>query len=170
VSLGRVTATAIEPIIAFRGFTACEIDAAAASMRACGQARFPERCSGHALFRPMTAPDTRTQDDLLAVMHRLHGERSAQEPRKQPPLPGTDRHVAGARNLPPPATLPDRADADEMLARLSQLPVEQREVLVLVVLEGLPYADIAALLDVPIGTVMSRLHCAREGMRDSDDR
>jgi RNA polymerase sigma-70 factor (ECF subfamily) len=183
-----------------------------------GKAGLPECRAGQALFRPMTAPDTHTQDDLLvllprlrryarvltadlrradelvletltsasrwrsppapwpqlrhglfAVMHRLHGERSAEEPRKQPPLPGTDRHAAGARELPPPATLPDRADADEILARLSGLPVEQREVLVLVVLEGLPYADIAVLLDVPIGTVMSRLRCAREAMRDSDD-
>ena len=53
---------------------------------------------------------------------------------------------------------------------LSQLPVDQREVLALFVLEGLPYADIAALLGVPIGTVMSRLRCARTGMRDGDDR
>jgi RNA polymerase sigma-70 factor (ECF subfamily) len=219
VPLGQVTAKAIEPIIAFRGFTACEIDAAATSMRAYGQAGLPERRSGVCALRPMTAPDTPSQGDLLlllprlrryarvltadlrradelvletlsqasgrrsppapwpqlrhrlfAIMHRLHGERSAQKPREQAPLPGTDRHAAGARGLPPPAALPDRADADEMLARLSQLPVEEREVLVLVVLEGLPYADTAALLDVPIGTVMSRLRCAREGMRESDNR
>ncbi len=107
---------------------------------------------------------------LFAVMHRLHGERSAREPREQPPLPGIDRRAAGVQVPAPPATLLDRADADEMLARLSRLPVEEREVLVLVVLEGLPYADIAALLDVPIGTVLSRLRCAREAMRDSDDR
>jgi RNA polymerase sigma-70 factor (ECF subfamily) len=213
-SLGRVTATAIEPIIAFRGFTACEIDAAAASVRAVGKPAFRRAARAmHSSF-PMTAPDTPTQDELLlllprlrryarvltadlrradqhvletltsgrwspptrwpqlrhrlfAVMHRLHRERSAQEPRKQRALLGVDRHVAGARELPPPATLLDRADADEMLARLSRLPVEQREVLVLVVLEGLAYADIAALLDVPIGTVMSRLRGAREGMRST---
>jgi RNA polymerase sigma-70 factor (ECF subfamily) len=98
-------------------------------------------------------------------MHRLHREWLAREPRKQPRLLGADRQAAGAQELPPPATLLDRVDADGMLARLSRLPVEQREVLVLVVLEGLPYAEIADLLDVQIGTVMSRLHCAREGMR-----
>jgi RNA polymerase sigma-70 factor (ECF subfamily) len=102
---------------------------------------------------------------LFAVMHRLHAEWLPQAPRKQPRLLGADRHAADARELPPPATLFDRTDADEMLTRLSQLPVEQREVLVLVVLEGLPYAEIADLLDVQIGTVMSRLRCAREGMR-----
>jgi RNA polymerase sigma factor (sigma-70 family) len=210
----RGSATAIEPIIDFCGFTVCEIDAAAASMRICGRAGFPERCSRYARFRPMTAPDTPTQDNLLAllprlrryarlltadlrradelvletlsrasgrwsspapwprlrhrlfaVMHRLHAEWLSQEPRKQPRLFGADRQAAGAQELPAPATLLDRVDADGMLARLSRLPVEQREVLALVVLEGLPYAEIADLLDVPIGTVMSRLRCAREGMR-----
>ena len=183
------------------------------------KAGLPERRSGRALFRPMSAPDMPTQAELLlllprlrryarvltadqrradelvretltrssgrpsppapwpqlrhrlfAVMHHLHAERSPQEPRKQPPVPGADRHAADAQELPPPATLLDRADADEMLVRLSRLPVEQREVLVLVVLEELPYAEIAALLEVQIGTVMSRLRCAREAMRDSDDR
>ena len=37
--------------------------------------------------------------------------------------------------------------------------------LVLVVLERMRYADIAILVDVPIGTVMSRLRCACERMR-----
>ncbi|HEV8255361.1 MAG TPA: sigma-70 family RNA polymerase sigma factor [Casimicrobiaceae bacterium] len=121
-------------------------------------------------WRSMPAPWPQLRHWLFAVMHRLHRERSAQEPREQPPLPGTDGHAAGAQVPAPPATPLDRADADEMLTRLSRLPVEEREVLVLVVLEGLPYADIATLLDVPVGTVMSRLRCAREAMRDSDDR
>jgi len=102
---------------------------------------------------------------LFAVMHRLHAEWLAQVPRRQPRLLGADRHAAGAQELPPPATLLDRGDVDGMLARLSRLPVEQREVLALVVLEGLPYAEIADLLDVQIGTVMARLRVAREAMR-----
>jgi RNA polymerase sigma-70 factor (ECF subfamily) len=41
------------------------------------------------------------------------------------------------------------------------LPPEFREVLVLSDMEGLPYADIAASLDIPVGTVKSRLFRAR---------
>jgi RNA polymerase sigma-70 factor (ECF subfamily) len=120
----------------------------------------------HASGRPSPpAPRPQLRHRLFAVMHRLHGEQLAQEPRRQPRLLGADRHAAGAQELPRQATLLDRVDADRMLARLSRLPIEQREVLALVVLEGLPYAEIADLLDVQIGTVMSRLHCAREGMR-----
>ena len=44
---------------------------------------------------------------------------------------------------------------------LGQLPEEQREVLLLVSLEGMSYDEVAHTLDVPAGTVMSRLSRAR---------
>jgi RNA polymerase sigma-70 factor (ECF subfamily) len=47
-------------------------------------------------------------------------------------------------------------------AALEQLPVDFREVIVLREFEGLSYKDIAAVVRVPIGTVMSRLARARE--------
>lgn len=49
---------------------------------------------------------------------------------------------------------------------LDQLPYDQREVLVLVTLEGLKYREVVDVLDVPIGTVMSRLSRARERLRE----
>ena len=45
---------------------------------------------------------------------------------------------------------------------LEQLPVDFREVIVLREIEGLSYKEIAAVVRVPIGTVMSRLARARE--------
>lgn len=60
----------------------------------------------------------------------------------------------------------DRADTSIALAEIelaiSLLQVEQREVLVLFALEGLSYEEIAVVLNIPVGTVMSRLGRGRE--------
>lgn len=50
----------------------------------------------------------------------------------------------------------------QVRSALEQLPVDFREVLVLREIEGLSYKEIAVVLQVPIGTVMSRLARARE--------
>jgi RNA polymerase sigma-70 factor (ECF subfamily) len=50
-------------------------------------------------------------------------------------------------------------------AALRRLPAEQREVLLLVGLEQFSYAEASQALDVPIGTVMSRLSRGRERLR-----
>ncbi len=64
---------------------------------------------------------------------------------------------------------PQQADALEVrdLDRLLQrLPPEQREVLLLVAVEELSYAEVAQALGLPIGTVMSRLSRARARLRE----
>jgi RNA polymerase sigma-70 factor (ECF subfamily) len=64
-----------------------------------------------------------------------------------------------ADELPTPASSPDQAlDLQRCLLRL---PPEQREILLLVSMEGMSYADIAKVTGVPLGTVMSRLSRAR---------
>jgi RNA polymerase sigma-70 factor (ECF subfamily) len=51
----------------------------------------------------------------------------------------------------------------DLESALRQLPDEQREVLLLVALEEMSYADIAVLVGIPVGTVMSRLSRGRSG-------
>lgn len=55
-----------------------------------------------------------------------------------------------------------REDADRVRAAIATLPEALREVVVLREIEELSYRDIAAIVGVPIGTVMSRLARARE--------
>ena len=47
---------------------------------------------------------------------------------------------------------------------IAALPVEQRQIISLVDLGDLAYCDVAQVLGIPIGTVMSRLHRARKGL------
>jgi RNA polymerase sigma-70 factor (ECF subfamily) len=53
-------------------------------------------------------------------------------------------------------------DLDRAMARL---PEEQRQVLLLVGLEGMRYEEVAIVLDVPVGTVRSRLSRGRDMLR-----
>jgi RNA polymerase sigma-70 factor (ECF subfamily) len=62
----------------------------------------------------------------------------------------------------PEALLIQHADRTMVRAAIEALPLEFREVLVLREFEDLSYKEIAAVIDVPLGTVMSRLARARE--------
>jgi RNA polymerase sigma-70 factor (ECF subfamily) len=55
----------------------------------------------------------------------------------------------------------DRLTLARVRASVQDLPEEQRSVLLLVAVEGLSYAEAAATLGIPPGTVMSRLSRAR---------
>ena len=56
----------------------------------------------------------------------------------------------------------DRADVSGALAILARLPAAHREILWLREVMDLTYGEIAGVLEIPIGTVMSRLHSARK--------
>ena len=70
----------------------------------------------------------------------------------------------GAR---PEADVLDRIAASEVVAAVEKLPPLHREVVLLVDVEGFSYKDAAEALGVPIGTVMSRLHRARQQLQRS---
>ena len=57
-------------------------------------------------------------------------------------------------------------DSLEVIQALDRLPADQRTVLLLAVVEGFTCREIAGILSIPIGTVMSRLARARDAMRE----
>ncbi len=63
------------------------------------------------------------------------------------------------------ATQPGRIALAEMSRAIDRLPDDQREALLLVVLEGMSYQDAAEALAIPAGTLMSRLGRARAALR-----
>lgn len=64
----------------------------------------------------------------------------------------------------PPAQ-PGRVALSEIARALATLPDDQREALLLVVLEGLSYGEASGVLGIPAGTLMSRLGRARAALR-----
>lgn len=64
-----------------------------------------------------------------------------------------------------PAAQPGHMALAEVSRALDQLPGEQREALLLVVVEGQSYTDAAGILGIPAGTLMSRLGRARAALR-----
>ena len=60
---------------------------------------------------------------------------------------------------------PGRIALSEMARAIDTLAAEQREALLLVVLEGMSYAEAADAIGIPIGTLMSRLGRARAALR-----
>ena len=55
---------------------------------------------------------------------------------------------------------------DEVTNAINSLPVDFRAVILLCDIEGFTYEEIAKIVDIPIGTVRSRLHRARNMLKD----
>jgi len=64
-----------------------------------------------------------------------------------------------------PAPQPGHVALVELARAIETLPLEQKEALLLVTLEGLAYHEAAAVLNIPMGTLMSRLGRARAALR-----
>ena len=69
------------------------------------------------------------------------------------------------RAEPPPADAPYTGASDDLQAALAQLSEAHREVVVLGMLQDLPYAEVAEILGLPVGTVKSRMFHALRTLR-----
>ncbi len=96
---------------------------------------------------------------LFSIMHNLHVDGRRRDHRVD---------FCADDDLPVPVQRASQADALELRdleCALALLPPEQREVLLLVGLEELSYAEVARALQIPQGTVMSRLSRARTRLK-----
>jgi RNA polymerase sigma factor (sigma-70 family) len=96
---------------------------------------------------------------LFTILHNLAISRLRQTARRgaHVNLDDADESI-GAR----PPNQEDGLHHRAVLSAIESLPEEQRSVLLLISVEDLSYADAARVLDIPVGTVMSRLSRARE--------
>lgn len=111
---------------------------------------------GFSRFRGLSSPSTWLHRITVNVALR-HRERRRESAALDTDAPsgeaGPERHAVHADTL------------QRTQAAIERLPDELRTPLVLVAWEELSYKEIATLMEIPIGTVMSRLHTARQRLR-----
>ena len=96
---------------------------------------------------------------LFGIMHNLHVD-GIRRPKLHTVVLDED-----TPEVPVASTQGDRLAVLDLQAALERLPVEQREIVLLIALEDMSYAEVAATLGIPIGSVMSRLSRGRERLR-----
>jgi RNA polymerase sigma-70 factor (ECF subfamily) len=107
---------------------------------------------------------------LLTIVRNCHSTSLKQQQRRAAaPLPDdrdAQEELTAMASVPDPETASIHRDERRALQRLmANLPDDYREVLVLREVEDMNYRDIAAVTNVPIGTVMSRLARARAALK-----
>lgn len=120
-------------------------------------------CLERALSRiHLFAAGTNLRTWLFTILHNLHVNQVRQAMRRGPESPldsDLEARTAG------PAATDGRLAVRDLERALEKLPDEQRDVVLLVGLEEMSYKEAAEVLEVPIGTVMSRLARGRERLR-----
>lgn len=114
-------------------------------------------------------PGTNMRAWLLRILTNLNidrGRRQQRAPQMQP-LEANDYYLydrLAAENedgVSDEDRVVERLSQDDIVSALSAVPHDFRDVIVLVDLGDFSYADAAQILDIPVGTVMSRLHRGR---------
>jgi RNA polymerase sigma-70 factor (ECF subfamily) len=120
-------------------------------------------------------PGTNMRAWLLRILTNLNLDRGrkAQRTPDLQPLEATDYYLAnkvaaasGESALEQDEVV-DRLSQDTIVNALSELQPDYRNVVVLVDIGEFSYADAAQILDIPIGTVMSRLHRGRRALKQT---
>ncbi|MBB6049308.1 RNA polymerase sigma factor [Armatimonas rosea] len=105
-------------------------------------------------FRRQCAPTTFLYRIAVRTIHRYRDRH-----------PAVSLEPEHAERLPDPTTLAPPDQSLTLAQALTTLPDELRTTLLLRLYEGLSCREIAAVLEIPLGTVLSRLHTARERLR-----
>jgi RNA polymerase sigma-70 factor (ECF subfamily) len=113
-------------------------------------------------------PGTNMRAWLLRILNNLNidrGRRQQRAPQMQPLEANDyflyDKLAENGDGVSDEEQVVERLSQDDIVAALSAVPHDFRDVLVLVDLGDFSYADAAQILDIPVGTVMSRLHRGR---------
>ncbi len=107
-------------------------------------------------------PGTNCRAWLVTILHHLRSNRRRARGRS-PLVDDSDDGVVQTIPFVPP--VPQHLTDETILAALRRIAPQYQEVVVLCDVEEMTYKEIAEALDIPIGTVMSRLHRGRALLR-----
>jgi RNA polymerase sigma-70 factor (ECF subfamily) len=99
---------------------------------------------------------------LVAILHHVRSNRLRTKLRR-PTVEDPDDRIAHTVPFVPP--IPQELTDEDVLAALRRIPEAYQDIILLCDVEGLTYKEIAGVLAIPMGTVMSRLHRGRTLLR-----
>lgn len=111
-------------------------------------------------------PRFRGESSLATWLHRIATNAALDLVRRRPDLPPVELPPDQPARDDPAAEVHRREVGRRVQAAVGRLPVDYRVVVVLRDFQGLAYEEIARVLQVPIGTVRSRLSRGREALRE----
>ena len=119
-------------------------------------------CLERAVSRWQQRGDGSVRAWLFAILHNLAVDQFRKNAARGRHVPIDETNEG---NFGEAAVQEQKLMYQDVLNKLAKLPEEQRAVLLLVAVEDLSYAEAAKVLNIPVGTVMSRLSRARERLQ-----
>ncbi len=101
---------------------------------------------------------------LFTIMHNVFAPTARQGGGRAVPISVDDENIP-EREFAVQGTQTQSLEVRDLDFALQRLPLDQRQVVLLVGLEEMSYAEVALALEIPLGTVMSRLSRGRERLR-----
>ncbi|CAN5562179.1 RNA polymerase sigma factor SigR [soil metagenome] len=108
------------------------------------------------------SPDTNCRAWLITILYRLNGKRRMKLGQLKL-VEDTEEQIAQTVAFEPP--IPQSLNDEEIIRAIERVPSKFAQVVLLTDVEEFSYKEAAELLQVPIGTIMSRLHRGRRLLR-----
>lgn len=136
------------------------------ALRILGNAQDAEDAVQDALYKAWKAlPRFRGEAKFSTWLYRILWRTCMDRTRSRAPAPAEIEPVSPSQEFDPEARFEAAEERRAVEAALRRLPLPYQAVITLFYLEDLPLKEVAAILELPVGTVKTHLHRARRSLR-----